>query len=155
MSKRLNTTDQLGCGDQIVIYKGNCTDFRGLPQDIFVAAVTDQVLEQIVIPDTNDQPMVQQFYPNADFKVEVENYKSGTYLLLNPYNGIENGEIVLPFQTDLTDKQEVLVTSTQQINNLKVNPNGASIVGEPNAMAASGFFKLKYVKTTGTWYRVG
>ena len=154
MSKRLNTTDQLSSGDQIVIYKGNCTDFRGLPQDIFLKAILEQILEYLPSLDSS-QLTVKHLYPNSDFKVLIENDEPGTYLIISPNSGIESGEIVLPPALGLIDQYEVLVTSTQQINNLKVNPNGASIVGDPNAVAASGFFKLKYVKLTSTWYRVG
>lgn len=150
MSKRLNTVDSLVLGDQVVIYRGNCTDFRAIPFDVFVQEITDR----IQIPDSNN-PVVQRFNPNADFTMYVENHSEGTYLLLNPSISITNGTVVLPDAANVVDRQEILFSSTQQINNLFFNSAGASVVGAPNAIAATSFFKLKFDKVSATWYRVG
>ncbi|MCH7391819.1 transcriptional regulator [Acinetobacter dispersus] len=151
MSKRLNQTDSLDGGDQFVIYKGNCTDFRALPQDVFLEWIKEN------FPDTpsSSNPVVQHFNPNGNFSLTVENHSEGTYLLLNPVTSITNGSLVLPLDSDVLDQQPILFSCSQQITNLSINGSGAIVVGAPNAIAANAFFKLQYDKLSGTWYRVG
>lgn len=150
MSDRINQTDALEIWDQFVLYKGGCTDFRSVPQDV----VLDWILENIPVI-TPASGIIQLFNPNADFTVPVTNNPISTYLVMNPSIGIANGAITLPPLAELTDGQEVLVTSSQQISNLTVDGNGAALIGVPNAMAASGFFTMKYEKVSQTWYRRG
>ncbi|WPE80193.1 transcriptional regulator [Acinetobacter baumannii] len=151
MSKRLNTTDKLDSGDQFVLYKANCSDFRGLPQDILLEWIKANLPET----PTQGKPVVQHFNPNGDFSLPVENHPEGTYLLLNPASGITNGTLVLPVNSDVLDQQQILLSCSQQITNLTINGNGAAVTGAPNAISAEAFFKLQYDKLSGTWYRVG
>lgn len=150
MSRRLNETDALGVGDQFVLYKGNCTDFRSIPQDVIMEWILSN------LPDTKPiAAVIQLFNPNADFNVLVDNNISGTYLVINPSVQITNGIITLPPILNLTDGQEVFVTSSKQITNLTISGNGAALIGMPITIGLSGFFKLRFDKTSQTWYRVG
>lgn len=150
MSRRLNETDALGVGDQFVLYKGNCTDFRAVPQDIIIKWVLDNI--PVVNPVSAS---IQLFNPNADFNVPVDNNPNGTYLVINPSVTINNGTISLPQMPDVADGQALFVTSSKQITNLTIFPNGAALVGQPITIGISGFFKLLFDKTSQTWYRVG
>ncbi|MFX9857400.1 transcriptional regulator [Acinetobacter baumannii] len=150
MSKRLNETDDLDTGDQFVLYKGNCTDFRSVPQDIILNWILSNI--PVVKPVA---AIIQPFNPNTDFTITIENNAIGTYLVMNPSVSITNGIITLPPMDELTDGQELLVTSSQQIENLTIAGNGAALIGDPNTIAASGFFKLKFEMLSQTWYRVG
>ncbi|MFY7027287.1 transcriptional regulator [Acinetobacter baumannii] len=150
MSRRLNETDALGVGDQFVLYKGNCTDFRSVPQDIIIRWVIDNIPKVNPVAAT-----VQLFNPNADFNLQVDNNTNGTYLVINPSVTINNGTITLPQISDVTDGQSLFVTSSKQITNLTFMPNGAALVGQPITIGISGFFKLQFDKTSQTWYRVG
>lgn len=150
MSRRLNETDALGVGDQFVLYKGNCTDFRSVPQDVILEWILGNI--PVVKPIA---AIIQPFNPNTDFTFDVQNNAVGTYLVMNPSVSITNGTIILPLLAELTDGQELLVTSSQQIENLTIAGNGAALIGEPNTIAASGFFKLKFDVLSQTWYRVG
>ena len=152
MSNRLNTTDKIEAGDQVVIFKNNCGDFRGSPLDIFLAWILENLPET---PSSSTSPIVQHFNPNADFTLDVENHVEGTYLLLNPSTGIANGIIKLPVSAEVVDKQIVIFSCSQQITNFTVDGSGAAVKGQPNAIHATGFFKLQYDKLSGTWYRVG
>ncbi|MGX9005245.1 transcriptional regulator [Acinetobacter baumannii] len=150
MSRRLNETDALGVGDQFVLYKGNCTDFRSIPQDVIMEWILSN------LPDTKPiAAVIQLFNPNTDFNVLVDNNISGTYLVINPSVQITNGIITLPPILDITDGQEVFVTSSKQITNLTIAGNGAALIGMPITIGLSGFFKLRFDKTSQTWYRVG
>lgn len=150
MSKRLNTTDTLEAGDQVVLFRTKNGDYRAIPVDELINLITEKLAISEYIP-----PHVQHFNPNGNFSIEVENYPEGTYLYLNPLAGIETGEIKLPSLADVTDKQELSVTCSQQINNFTVTGNGSAVIGAPNALNATGFFKLRFDKLSGTWYRVG
>lgn len=151
MTKRLNTADSLMMGDQFVIYRGNCADFRALPQEV----LKDWIQEFIPTPPSQGVPLVQHYNPNGDFNLVVENHAQGTYLLLNPSIGINNGTLTLPDNSEVVDQQQILFSCSQQITNLSINGNGAIVIGAPNAISATAFFKLQYDKLSGTWYRVG
>lgn len=150
MSNCLNQTDALETGDQFVLYKGNCTDFRSVPQDTILNWILTNI--PVVKPVA---AIIQIFNPNANFTVQVENNAVGTYLVMNPSVSITSGTITLPALLSVSDGQELLVTSSQQVENLTIDGNGAALIGDPNTIAASGFFKLKFDHISQTWYRVG
>ncbi|MEB3793857.1 MULTISPECIES: transcriptional regulator [unclassified Acinetobacter] len=150
MSRRLNETDALGVGDQFVLYKGNCTDFRSVPQDVILSWILSNI--PVVKPVS---AIIQPFNPNANFTKEIDNNAAGTYLVINPSAAIAVGTLVLPSVNSIVDGQEVLVTSSQQITDLTIDANGATVIGAPDAMGATAFFKLKYEELSQTWYRVG
>jgi len=149
MNKRLNITDRIGPNDSVVLWSANNQDYRGAPVDLLVEKVKEGI-------QVNQSPLlVQHFNPNADFTLNIENHEVGTYLILNPSVSIATGSIKLPERYGVTDGQVVLVTCSQQVNNFSVDGNNALVIGAPNALAANGFFKLKYDKLSNTWYRVG
>lgn len=148
MNKRLNITDRIGPNDSVVIWSGYNGDFRGVPLD---------VLKEAIKPEQGNQSslLVQHFNPNANFTLNIDNHEVGTYLVLNPSTGITAGSIKLPERYEVTDGQVVLVACSQQVTNFSVDGDNALVIGVPNALAANGFFKLKYDKLSNTWYRVG
>lgn len=149
MNKRLNITDRIGPNDSVVLWSANNQDYRGAPVDLLVEKVKEGI-------QVNQSPLlVQHFNPNADFTLNIENHEVGTYLILNPSVSITTGSIKLPERYGVTDGQVVLVTCSQQVDNFSVDGNNALVIGAPNALAANGFFKLKYDKLSNTWYRVG
>lgn len=147
MNKRLNITDRIGPNDSVVLWSANNQDYRGLAIDVLKEVIKDKSNQSALL--------IQHFNPNADFTLNIENHEVGTYLILNPSVSITTGSIKLPERYVVTDGQVVLVTCSQQVNNFSVNGNNALVIGAPNALAANGFFKLKYDKLSNTWYRVG
>lgn len=142
-------TDRIGPCDYVVIWSGDNQDYRGVPVDLLVEKVKEGV-------QVNQSPLlVQHFNPNADFTLNIDNHEVGTYLILNPPLSITTGSIKLPERYSVTDGQVVLVACAQQVANFSVDGNNALVIGAPNALAANGFFKLKYDKLSNTWYRVG
>ncbi len=150
MNKRLNITDKINDCDSVVIWSANNQDFRGVPIDLLIEKIQEGI-KKVDYPPIN----IQHFNPNADFTLNVENHEVGTYLILNPTSGLSTGSIKLPERYSVQDAQEVAVACSQQITSFSIDGNGALVVGAPNTMAASGFFKLKYDKLSNTWYRVG
>lgn len=148
MNKRLNITDRISPNDSVVIWSANNQDYRGVPIELLIERIQENKLDQ---PPIN----IQHFNPNADFTLNIENHDVGTYLILNPSVSITTGSIKLPERYTVTDGQVLLVACAQQVNNFSVDGNNALVIGAPNALAANGFFKLKYDKLSNTWYRVG
>lgn len=150
MNKRLNNTDRIGPCDSVVVWSANNQDFRSFPFEGLVEKIQESI-EKVDYPPIH----IQHFNPNADFTLNIENHESGTYLILNPSVSIATGSIKLPERYDVIDGQVLLVACAQQVNNFSVDGNNALVIGAPNALAANGFFKLKYDKLSNTWYRVG
>lgn len=149
MNKRLNITDKINDCDSVVIWSANNQDYRGAPVELLVKKVKEGI-------QVNQSPLlVQHFNPNAGFTLDIENHEVGTYLILNPSVSIATGSIKLPERYSVNDGQVLLVACAQQVNNFSVDGNNALVIGAPNALAANGFFKLKYDKLSNTWYRVG
>lgn len=151
MNKRLSITDRIGPNDSVVLWSANNQDFRGVPVDLLAEKIKED------LPQHADYPRmhIQHFNPTTNFTLDIENSEVGTYLILNPTSGLSTGSIKLPERYSVQDAQEVAVACSQQITNFSIDGNGALVVGAPNALAASGFFKLKYDKLSNTWYRVG
>lgn len=147
MNKRLNITDRIGPNDSVVLWSANNQDYRGLAIDVLKEVIKDKSNQSALL--------IQHFNPNADFTLNIENHEVGTYLILNPSVSITTGSIKLPERYVVTDGQVVLVTCSQQVDNFSIDGNNAHVIGAPNALAANGFFKLKYDKLSNTWYRVG
>ena len=150
MNKRLNITDRIGPNDSVVLWSASNQDFRGVPVDLLIDKIQASI-RKVDYPPIN----IQHFNPNADFTLDIENHEVGTYLILNPSTSITTGSIKLPERYSVSDGQVLLVACAQQVNNLSVDGNNALVIGAPNALAANGFFKLKYDKLSNTWYRVG
>lgn len=150
MNKRLNITDKINDCDSVVVWSANNQDYRGAPVDLLIKKIQESI-KKVDYPPIN----IQRFNPNADFTLAIENHEVGTYLILNPSVSIVTGSIKLPERYSVTDGQVLLVACAQQVNNFSVDGNNALVIGAPNALAANGFFKLKYDKLSNTWYRVG
>ena len=150
MNKRLSITDRIGPNDSVVLWSANNQDYRGVPVDLLIEKIQESI-KKVDYPPIH----IQHFNPNANFTLNIENHEVGTYLILNPSASITTGSIKLPERYSVSDGQVLLVACAQQVNNFSVDGNNALVIGAPNALAANGFFKLKYDKLSNTWYRVG
>jgi hypothetical protein len=110
---------------------------------------------------TASQVMTQYAAPAATgFSVTVAPAVAGqsVFLLLTPVAGYAAGTIVLPAVATCVDKQEVTITSTQNVNALTVSGNGAPVNGAPTVLGTSGapvFARLRFDAVLSSWYRVG
>ena len=147
---RLNASDTVTSSDQVPIYSQNAGDDRRVS--------IGKLLEYIFnIISTGSGTFTTQYASpsSTDFNVNV-NEGSNVHLILTPIAGGYDGTIILPVYTSLTDKQEILVNTTQQVTNLAINKNGANAIhGIPSALGADDFFKLKYDLPNLVWYRIG
>ena len=74
---------------------------------------------------------------------------TGTY---TPIDGTAAGTIALP--DNAADGDTVTVNTTELISPLTVS-SGRDVVGEPAALAANGFFTMRFDGVTGAWFRIG
>jgi hypothetical protein len=60
-----------------------------------------------------------------------------------------------PLHTQTPDGTEVLITTTQQITSFTLALNGASAAyGVPGNLAAQDFFRVRFVQSLNSWYRI-
>lgn len=112
----------------------------------------------LVFPDAGrPEANTQYSAPSATgFTVLIEDNNEDTYLILTPVTAYANGAITLPLNTNLRDKQQLTVSTTQAITTFAINLNGASgVTGSITGLGADDYFKLQYDLTLNTWYRIG
>lgn len=93
----------------------------------------------------------------TDFSVTIAPPADGVsmFLLLTPTAGFAVGSITLPPQAECADGQEVLIASTQAVNTLTVNGNGATVNMAAGGLAANGSIRLRFDAVQRAWYSVG
>lgn len=136
--------------DQVPVYTPNNGDARRLP----LSALLTYFQEQFASPT-----MATNVYtPGTGFSIAVPTPVSQQqWMLLQPAGTLASGTITLPLNTATPDGTEVLVTTTQTITSLTIGLNGASqIYGitSPGAFNAQDFFRVRYVLSTNSWYRI-
>lgn len=146
---QLSTVDTLSSGDLFPVYVSSEGDARKAS----ATTVREFVLANASIADDK---ITQYAAPSATgFTVTILNGSDSIWLILLPTAGFAAGTLVLPLLANCVDKQEVLVNCTQAVTTLTVNGNGATVTGAPTSLAANGFFRLRFDKLAGVWYRVG
>lgn len=147
------TANPLQLGDQIIVWSTNNSDSRKST----ISDLTALVQSNITFPTASNVFTTQYAIPSATgFNVNISDTGSNVWLVLTPTAGYAAGTITLPPVASVVDKQEVLVNCTQQVTALTIDGNGAvAVTGEPVALGADDFFKLKYDIISQSWYRVG
>ena len=149
---RLSSVDTLQGGDQIPVYDQSNGDARKSSLSLLLSWIQANISSSAAPEFTT-----QRSAPSSmGFNVAINNNSNNTWLILTPTAAFSAGTITLPAVANCVDKQEILVNCTQQIAKLTIDGNGATAVtGEPTALGADDFFKLKFDASTATWYRVG
>lgn len=150
---QLNSIDAPNSSDLLPVYSQNNGDARKLS----MSNLLDWIEANLPFPVEFPQFNTQYATPSSNgFTVTVNNSSANAWLILSPTAGFSTGTIVLPSASVAIDKQEVLVNCTQAVTSLTINGNGAAAVtGEPIALSANDFFRLRYDQPTHSWYRVG
>lgn len=136
-------------GDQIPVYTPNNGDARRLP----IGSLLDYFQKTFASPTL----ATSIFTPGTGFNVAVPTPVSQQqWMLIQPAGTLAAGTVTLPLNTQTPDGTEVLITSTQIITAFTLAANGASqIYGAPTALAVAGFFRVRFVQATNSWYRIG
>lgn len=145
---QLCSVPAVSSSDQVPIYSADNGDARKASFAVIAAFI------QTLITST-DNKRTQYAAPSATgFTVQINDANLSIWLVLTPTAGFAAGTINLPSVANCTDKQEILVNTTQAITALTVSGNGATVTGAPTTMAQNAAFRLRFEGVTKTWYRV-
>lgn len=101
----------------------------------------------------------QKESPLTGATLQIRDDTENVFLVVTPTGTLANLDFKFPIATGsapkATDKQEVVVTTTQILTAVTHDGNGATVQGGPTTLAANGFFRMKYDKVNNTWYRIG
>lgn len=142
---------QLSSGDQIPIYSPQNGDARRTS----VNSLLDFFQQSFAAPTV----ATTIYTPSTGFSIGVPTPVSEQqWVLLQPAGTLSSGTLTLPLNTATPDGTEVLVTTTQTITTFTIALNGASQVfglSSPGTFNAEDYFRLRYVASTNSWYRIG
>lgn len=135
-------------GDQIPVYTPNNGDARRLP----IGALLQFFQQNFASPTL----ATNIYTPGTGFNIAVPTpVNAQQWMLIQPAGTLAAGTVTLPLNTQTPDGTEVLVTSTQVITSFTLALNGAAnAYGAPTALAANGYFRMRFVQATNSWYRI-
>ena len=139
---------QVSPGDQVPVYSPNNGDSRRLP----ISSLLQYFQQTFASPTL----ATNVYTPGIGFNQAVPTpVAAQQWMLIQPAGTLAAGTITLPLNTGTPDGTEVLITTTQQITAFTLAPNGAAAVyGAPSTLAAEDFFRVRYVLSTNSWYRI-
>ena len=146
---QLNAADQLSGSDLLPLYSQANGDARKISLTNFLNWLESQQIA------TQDNKITQYSAPLAGSTVLLTDSQTSIWLVLTPAGTIAALTLKLPLVANCIDRQEILVNSTQIVTALTIDGNGSSVIGAPTALAANGFFRLRWDAVMKTWYRVG
>ena len=134
-------------GDQLPVYTPVNGDTRRLPLNTLLQFFTDNFTSPVLVPNL--------YAPLAGFSLDVPQPAASQWMILQPVSTLASGTITLPLNTTTPDGTEVLVSTTQQITAFTLSLNGAAAAyGDPTTLAAEDFFRMRFVQSTNSWYRI-
>lgn len=152
--RNLTATDSLSTGDNFAIGSANNGDDRKATGAVLVTFLESAL--DFSPSGAFPNYLTQYAAPSATgFNVQITDADDNIHLILTPVAAYAAGTITLPTSTNLADKQEVLVNSTQAVTALTIDGNGATVTGGPSNLVANSFFRLRYDLAGNTWYLVG
>jgi hypothetical protein len=139
---------QVSPGDQVPVYSPNNGDSRRLP----ISSLLQYFQQTFASPTL----ATNVYTPGTGFNQAVPTpVAAQQWMLIQPAGTLAAGTITLPLNTGTPDGTEVLITTTQQITAFTLAGNGAAAVyGAPSTLAAEDFFRVRYVLSTNSWYRI-
>lgn len=139
---------QVSPGDQVPVYSPNNGDARRLP----VSALLRYFQQTFASPTL----ATNVYTPGTGFNVAVPSpVAAQQWMLIQPAGTLATGTVTLPLNTQTPDGTEVLVTTTQEITDFTLALNGATAAyGAPTKLLAKDFFRVRFVQSTNSWYRI-
>jgi len=149
---KLTRADVISGGDLFAVW----STANSITESCTLNQVLDYMQDNLVIDGTPEY-VTQRYSPQATgFSITVNDgtdHGDNVHLILTPAAGYATGTIVLPSVLTAVDKQQVLVTSTNQVTALTVTlSGGATGVNIPSTIAAGKSFCLKLDKDNSMWY---
>ncbi len=146
---QLNAADQVSGSDLLPLYSQANGDARKFSLTNLLNWLSGQQIA------TQDNKITQYAAPLAASTTMFVDNQNSVWLVLTPAGTIATATLKLPLVSNVLDRTELLVNSTQTITTLTLDANGATIIGGPATLAANGFFRLRFDIVMKTWYRVG
>lgn len=137
----------ISSGEQLPVYSPNNGDARR----VSIGTLLNYFEQTFASPS-----LATNFYtPGTGFNIAVPTPVSQQWILIQPAGTLAAGTVTLPLNTQTPDGTEILITTTQQITTFTLAANGAAnVYGEPSTLSAEDFFRMRYVQSTNSWYRV-
>lgn len=144
---QLPLMSSISSGEQLPVYSPNNGDARR----VSIGTLLDYFEQTFASPS-----LATNFYtPGTGFNIAVPTPVSQQWILIQPAGTLAAGTVTLPLNTQTPDGTEILITTTQQITTFTLAANGAAnVYGEPSTLSAEDFFRMRYVQSTNSWYRV-
>lgn len=135
-------------GDQVLVYSPSNGDARRMSVSTLM-----QFFQQSFASPTVSTNI---YTPATGFNIALPTPVSQQqWALLQPAGTLAAGTITLPLNTATPDGTEVLVTTTQAITSFTLALNGATAAnGAPTTLAANAFFRMRFVLSQNSWYRI-
>ena len=138
---------QLSGGDNIPVY----SPVNGDARRVSITSLIEYFQANFADPD---YLTIINAPTNSGFNIQIGAQTENVFLILNPSGTFAAGTITLPPVASCFDGQEIVVSCSQVINTLTITPNGATVIGAPNAFSAGGFFSLRFNVLQAAWYTV-
>lgn len=144
---QLPLMSSISSGEQLPVYSPNNGDARR----VSIGTLLDYFEQTFASPS-----LATNFYtPGTGFNIAVPTPVSQQWILIQPAGTLATGTVTLPLNTQTPDGTEILITTTQQITTFTLAANGAAnVYGEPTTLSAEDFFRMRYVQSTNSWYRI-
>jgi len=147
---QLNSSTQISGSDLFAIFSQESGDTRKVSLTEFVNWLTTQTIT------TQDNKVTQYAAPLTGSTVVVLDAQKSVWLDITPAGTIATLTITFPVSTNVVDKTEILITTTNTITALTLNGNGATIGGAVTTLAADGFVKYRFDGgPLKAWHRAG
>ena len=138
---------QLSGGDNIPVY----SPVNGDARRVSITSLIEYFQANFADPD---YLTIINAPTNSGFNIQIGAQTQNVFLIINPTGTFAAGTITLPPVASCFDGQEIVVSCSQVINTLTITPNGATVIGAPNAFSAGGFFALRFNVLQAAWYTV-
>lgn len=137
----------ISSGEQLPVYSPNNGDARR----VSIGTLLDYFEQTFASPS-----IATNFYtPGTGFNIAVPTPVSQQWILIQPAGTLATGTVTLPLNTQTPDGTEILVTTTQIITAFTLAINGATAAyGAPTTLAANEYFRMRFVQSTNSWYRI-
>ena len=145
---QLPLVNQASLGDQLAVYTPNNGDARRMSLNTLLAFFQQQFAAPTLATNV--------YTPTTGFSIGVPTpVAQQQWMLLQPAGTLASGTVTLPLNTITPDGTEVLITTSQQITAFTLGANGAAnLYGDPTTLAAEDFFRMRYVQSLNSWYRI-
>lgn len=144
---QLPLMSSISSGEQLPVYSPNNGDARR----VSIGTLLDYFEQTFASPTV----ATNIYTPGTGFNIAVPTPTGHQWILIQPAGTLATGTVTLPLNTTTPDGTEILVTTTQIITTFTLALNGATAAfGAPTTLAANAFFRVRFVQSTNSWYRI-